>query len=148
MKLFSSFSMKKLFSISFLINLYFLFLGIAWFSFHFIIRFVLERPTYHFNDLNNMESNSFFLSFLLFNLVQLFLLCLSILLIYKLKHPKTLGKILQKLLNGFQKSMELLYTRPIEYLQSLVFPHIPGSGKFFVFLSDEIWKFKSFFYFY
>jgi hypothetical protein len=126
-------------------NLYLFALGLGWVIFHLYIRLVLERPSYTFTEIREQISLRLLVVFWIFILIQLLILFLAIFLIVRRNKSLNPTSIFYKASSFLNSLLTKIYWQPLEYLHDLVAPHIPGSGRFFLYLEPK-WKTKRFTY--
>ena len=118
-----------------------------WISLHIYIRVFMERPSYVLEDLLPYVTEEHIIIFALFIFVHVLYTITSIFLIYRQIFPSKRYVLGTYISENITKLLEHVYWKPLEYIHDLIAPHIPMSGRFFVYL-EKIWSKKGYMYFY
>jgi hypothetical protein len=127
--------------------MYLLTLGITWVILHLYIRFYVERPSYILEDIKPNITYKHYIFFTAFILLHIILVIMMIVTIYRQKFPREKSSILIYLSERITPVVNAIYWKPLDFLHDLIAPHIPMSGKFFVYV-EKTWSNKKPWYFY
>lgn len=106
---------------NFIISLYFFIMSILIISISIYYRLIFKRNTYSLELIKTHVTLEYFLLLLLFTCLHLFILCMYI---YKRNHKSENSVIL----SSVNFILNTLLWKPLDYLLSLIAPHIPYSG--------------------
>lgn len=105
----------------------------------------MEKPPYSFEEFKAYIDIRHYILFIGFIMFHLLLILYNIFTLYR---QKSVNKSLfTNLLRKFVCIVELLYWKPLEYINDKIAPHIPLSGIFFLHV-EKIWSKKDNIYFY
>ena len=135
------------FLFTFILNLYLSIIGLTWIFFHLWLRFFINRSAYTLVELKSSLQTYHYILFGSFILIHIGLICSMLYVLYRLKYPLQKKSILYHIVEKFALGIDFLYYRPLNYIHDLVAPHIPASGRFFMYTYSK-WKTKSPSFFY
>ena len=126
-------------------SIYLMILGLSWIFLHIYMRFFIERPSYTLEEFKAYISTKhyiIFIGFIVFNLV----LILYNLIVLRRQRPQNNALVIV-IIKKLVFLIEFIYWKPLDYIHDKVAPHIPMSGRFFLYV-EKIWSKKDNVYFY
>ena len=118
-----------------IINLYLIILGISWVSFHIYLRFFMKRISYNLVELKLYITMKYYFLFLYFVILHCcFLIIAIVTLLKRYQILQVKGSLFISFGNTLNKVIDILYWQPLEKVHDIIAPHIPGSGRFFLYL--------------
>lgn len=126
-------------------NFYLLTVGISWVFIIIYLRIILERSTYTYEDMKSYISLKHYVIFSFFIIIQIIICIVCIIILIKRKKDYRPATLFQTIANKLNNLLEKIYWKPLQYIHDKVAPHIPGSGRFFLYLETK-WKSKNFSY--
>ena len=141
-------NLKSLFAMA--INMYLIFFGLGWIIVHLYFRVIIERSSFYFQDIKNTVTNYHFILFSFFVIIHFILIILNLIEILrkKDKQPKLPESIL-RIFKVFSDIIHYIYWKPLEKIHDIISPIIPGSARFFVYLTKQgqkIYRIDYYFY--
>ena len=105
--------------------------GLFWICIHLYFRLLIDRPT-QFNLTDTQSSTSLWI--VLFS----YFIILHILLLGVAIKSLFFGQKSNKILEHLGRMINSIYWEPLKYVENTIVPHIPGSGRFYMFLESKL----------
>ena len=127
--------------IAFCLNLYLLIFGLGWATIHLYFRLILKRPAYDLHLIKDYLTFKHYIIFVWFVLLHLGMFFIAIFILYKRNKPLNTSSILYLIGQKLNYVINTIYWQPLQYLHNKTARHIPGSGRFFLYV-ESIWRTK------
>lgn len=126
-------------------NVYASILGFSWIAIHLYFRFYVKKSTYNLEDVKNFLTIKHYILFSGFIMLHLGILIVICLQIYRSHFKKQPSKYFMNISKYITWIFDMIYWKPLEYVHDIIAPHIPGSGRFFLYL-EKTWTKKQYSY--
>lgn len=131
----------------YVLSVYFLIVGISWIFFHAYLRFFIQRPSYILEDLKPFITKKLLIFFVIFIVWHFIVTTINVFIVYKQMFNYKENLFFSNIVQKFSSVVNLIYWKPLDYIHNLIIPHIPMSGRFFIYV-EKVWSKKANVYFY
>lgn len=131
----------------YVLSVYFLIVGISWIFFHAYLRFFIQRPSYMLEDLKPFITKKLLIFFVIFIVWHFIVVTINVFIVYKQTFNYKENLFFSNIVQKFSSVVNLIYWKPLDYIHNLIIPHIPMSGRFFIYV-EKVWSKKANVYFY
>ena len=131
----------------YVLSVYFLIVGISWIFFHAYLRFFIQRPSYMLEDLKPFITKKLLIFFVIFIVWHFIVITINTFIGYKQIFNYKENLFFSNIVQKFSSVVNLIYWKPLDYIHNLIIPHIPMSGRFFIYV-EKVWSKKVNVYFY
>lgn len=131
----------------YVLSVYFLIVGISWIFFHAYLRFFIQRPSYMLEDLKPFITKKLLIFFVIFIVWHFIVVTINVFIVYKQIFNYKENLFFSNIVQKFSSVVNLIYWKPLDYIHNLIIPHIPMSGRFFIYV-EKVWSKKANVYFY
>lgn len=98
-------------------------------------------------DLKPFVTKKILIIFIIFIIWHFILISINVFILYKQVFKYKENSLFSNVTQKFSSVVTLVYWKPLDYIYNLLIPHIPMSGKFFIYV-EKIWAKKTNVYFY
>ena len=112
-------------------RIYLLFCGSFWIILHLYLRFGLKRSGYALSEIKNHLMLKHYIIFSFFVILHVILIITAIIILIKRNKEINTSSLFYQIGNKISIGLNKLYWEPLEYINNLIAPHVPGSARFF-----------------
>lgn len=123
------------------LNIYLLILGLTWVSIQIYFRIIVKKHPYVITDFKETITMKILILFIWFVIIHFFITISITLNLYRQYKNKKPSIFILKLSEKTSIFIDYIYWKPLQILHDMIAPHIPGSGRFFLFI-DKQWTEK------